>query len=110
MASNSNIMSNGKKVKRTSPWFRRCRRPPQSDYDSLVQRAVSFLPELDLALHECRLGPHVRRPKIPRPPNLVRSIRKPDVLQACRDQQSSPSTPLPCHPCPRNLDHFNFGL
>jgi hypothetical protein len=52
-----------------SLWFWRCRRPLQSDYDSLIQRAVSFLPELDLVLQHRRPGPHIRRILIPRRPD-----------------------------------------
>ncbi len=50
-----------------SLWFWRFRSPVQSDYDKLALRVVAFLPEIELALREGRLGPHMRRVVIPRP-------------------------------------------
>jgi len=42
-------------------WFWRFRTPAQSDYDKLARRVMDFLPEVDLALREGKLGPHMRR-------------------------------------------------
>jgi hypothetical protein len=39
-------------------WFRS---PVLSEYEMLALRVVSFLPEIDLALREGELGPHMRR-------------------------------------------------
>jgi hypothetical protein len=39
----------------------------QADYDKLVLRVAGFLPELELALREGNLGPHMRRIVIPHP-------------------------------------------
>lgn len=41
--------------------------PTQGDYEKLAQRVAGFVPELELALRESRLGPHMRRFLIPRP-------------------------------------------
>jgi len=48
-----------------SLWFWRFRTPVQSDYDKLVLRVTGFLPEVDLALREGKLGPHMRHVVIP---------------------------------------------
>jgi hypothetical protein len=42
------------------------RKPVQAEYDELALRVAGFLPEIDLALREDRLGPHMRRVVIPR--------------------------------------------
>ncbi len=47
--------------KRHWPWQTRV----QSDYEQLVLHVVGFVPELELALREGRLGPHVRRITVP---------------------------------------------
>lgn len=46
--------------------FWRFRTPAQSDYDKLALRVAGFLPEVELALREGKLGPHMRRVVIPR--------------------------------------------
>jgi hypothetical protein len=43
------------------------RSPVQDDYDKVALRVVGLVPELELALREGRLGPHMRRVAIPRP-------------------------------------------
>jgi len=52
-------------------WFSVWRWPHQSiaqrDYEGIVLKAAGFLPELELALREGKLGPHMRRVVIPRP-------------------------------------------
>lgn len=48
-----------------SLWFWRFRTPVQSDYDKLALRVAGFLPEVELALRERKLGPHMRRIVIP---------------------------------------------
>lgn len=40
--------------------FWRFRTPAQSDYDKLTLRVAGFLPEVELALCEGKLGPHMR--------------------------------------------------
>jgi hypothetical protein len=49
-----------------SLWLWRFRTPVQSDYDKLALRVAGFLPEVELALREGKLGPHMRRVMIPR--------------------------------------------
>ena len=49
-----------------SLWFWRFRTPVQSDYDALASRVAGFLSEVDLALCDGKLGPHMRRVVIPR--------------------------------------------
>src|SRR5215472_2483378 len=44
-----------------SLWLWYLRYPKQADYDRLVLRVAGVLPELELALREGKLGPHVRR-------------------------------------------------
>ncbi len=46
------------------PW----RSPTPADYDTLALRVAGYVPELEWALREGRLGRHVRRVVIPRPP------------------------------------------
>jgi len=48
-----------------SLWFWRFRMPVKSDYDKLALRVAGFLPEVELALREAKLGPHMRRITIP---------------------------------------------
>ena len=54
-----------------SLWFWRFRIPVQSDYDKLALRVAGFLPEVELALREGKLGLHVRRVVIPRRPPVL---------------------------------------
>lgn len=49
-----------------SIWLWRFRTPVQSDYEKLGLRVAGFLPEVELALCEGKLGPHMRRIVIPR--------------------------------------------
>lgn len=49
-----------------SLWFWRLRTPRQSDYDKLAVRVAGFLPEVELALREYKLGPHMRRVVVPK--------------------------------------------
>lgn len=51
-----------------SLWSWPFRIPVQSDYDKLALRAAAFLPEIELALREGKVGPHVRKVIIPRQP------------------------------------------
>jgi hypothetical protein len=44
-----------------SLWLYYLRSPKQADYNKLALRVVGFVPELELALREDRLGPHMRR-------------------------------------------------
>jgi hypothetical protein len=46
--------------------FWRFRTPVQSDYDKLALRVAAFLPEVELALRDGNLGPHIRKIVIPR--------------------------------------------
>lgn len=50
-------------------WFSLCfwrfRTPVQSDYDRLALKVAAFLPEVELALREDKLGPHMRKIAIP---------------------------------------------
>lgn len=41
--------------------FWRLRRAVQSDYDRLALRVAALVPEVELALTEGKLGPHMRR-------------------------------------------------
>ena len=50
-----------------SVWHWPYRSPRQGDYEKLAQRVAGFVPELELALCEGRVGPHMRRVMIPRP-------------------------------------------
>lgn len=43
------------------PW----QSPVQGDYDKLAERVAGFVPELEMALLESRLGPHMRHVVIP---------------------------------------------
>jgi len=44
-----------------SVWHWPLRSPTQSDYEELAHRTVDLVPELDSALLDGRLGPHIRR-------------------------------------------------
>lgn len=50
-----------------SLWFWRLRKPLQSDYDRLALQVAGLLPEIELALCNNKLGPHMRRITIPKP-------------------------------------------
>jgi hypothetical protein len=52
-------------------WLWRFRTPLQSDYDKLALRISGFLPEVELALREGKLGPHMRRVAIHRRPPVL---------------------------------------
>jgi len=56
---------------RWSIWFSVWRWPgrslSQANYDKLAIRVASFVPELELALREGSLGPHIRKVVIPHP-------------------------------------------
>ena len=58
-------------------WFSVWRWPgrslSQDDYDKLSIRVADLLPEIEMALREGRLGPHMRRVTIPRPVPLIKS-------------------------------------
>ena len=45
-------------------WSFRC--PVQADYEKLALRVVGFLPEIELALREGKIGPHLRRVVFPK--------------------------------------------
>lgn len=51
-------------------WFRS---PTQSEYQKLALRVATFLPEIDLALREGELGPHMRR--------IVMKALPPEILE-----------------------------
>jgi hypothetical protein len=48
-----------------SVWLWRHRRPVPRDYDKLALRVAGLVPEIELALRERKLGPHMRRIVIP---------------------------------------------
>lgn len=50
-----------------SVWHLPHRSPVRSDYEKLASQVAKFLPELESALTEHRVGPHIRRVVIPRP-------------------------------------------
>jgi hypothetical protein len=50
-----------------SMWFWRFRTPVQSDYNKLSLRVAGYLQEIELALREGKLGPHMQKVVIPRP-------------------------------------------
>jgi hypothetical protein len=55
-------------------WFRS---PTQTDYDKLALRVVDLLPEVDAALREGKLGPHMRRMVMkPLPKEIVERLKK----------------------------------
>jgi hypothetical protein len=41
------------------------RNPDQASYDALASRVMTYPPEIDLALREDRVGPHMRHIKVP---------------------------------------------
>jgi hypothetical protein len=45
--------------------------PVRQDYENLVRRVASYIPEIEAALSENELGPHMRRVVVrqPKPPN-----------------------------------------
>jgi hypothetical protein len=51
-----------------SLWFWRFRTPTLSEYDKLVSKVVTFLPEIEVAFREGKLERHMRRVVIPRQP------------------------------------------
>jgi hypothetical protein len=60
-----------------SVWSWPLRSPLKADYDKVALRAVDILPELELALREGKLGPHMRRFGLkPLPPEVLERIRK----------------------------------
>lgn len=60
-----------------SVWTWPLRAPTQADYDKLALKAVGILPELELALREGKLGPHIRRLVMkPLPPEVLERLRK----------------------------------
>jgi len=60
-----------------SMWHWPLRSPLKADYDKLALRAVDLLPEVELALREGKLGPHMRRFELkPLPPEVLERIRK----------------------------------
>ena len=60
-----------------SMWSLSLRSPTRADYDKLAVRAVGVLPELELALREGKLGPHIRRFEMkPLPPEEVARINE----------------------------------
>jgi len=60
-----------------SVWHWPLRPPTRADYDKLALRAVAILPELELALHERNLGPHMRRLEFkPLPPEVLERMRR----------------------------------
>jgi hypothetical protein len=60
--------------------LRRFRSPVQADYEKLALRVAGLLPELELALREGKLGPHMRRLDSslfkPLPPEVLERIRR----------------------------------
>jgi hypothetical protein len=51
--------------------------PAQSEYEKLALRVAALVPEIDLALREDKLGPHLRRLKFsPFPPEVLERIEK----------------------------------
>jgi len=60
-----------------SAWHWPLRPPTQANYDKLALRVVGILPELELALREGKLGPHIRRLEFkPHPPEVLERMRK----------------------------------
>jgi len=55
----------------------RFRSPGRSDYEKLALRVAGLLPELELALREGKLGPHMRRRVMkPLPPGVLERIER----------------------------------
>jgi hypothetical protein len=61
-----------------SVWHWPCRSPAPADYDNLALWVADLVPEIDLALREGKLGPHVRRVVIPRRRQRAGKRGKPD--------------------------------
>ena len=55
-----------------SVWHWPGQSPVESDYVELALRVAGLVPELELALRESRVGPHLRRIVIDYPPHVVR--------------------------------------
>ncbi len=52
-------------------------RSPKASYDKLAMRVAGILPEVDLALREGKLGPHMRRLEFkPLPPEVLERIER----------------------------------
>jgi hypothetical protein len=61
-------------------WFRF---PRKAGYDRLALRVARFVPEIELALREGKLGPHMRRIVMkPFPPEVLERIRKSNTERA----------------------------
>ena len=81
----------GLRVEPLGEWFSLWRwplgRPTESDYDRLAQSAAAVLPELEVALRDGKLGPHIRRLEFePFPPDVLERIAK---MKAERAAQKS---------------------
>lgn len=81
----------GLRVEPLGEWFSLWRwplgRPTESDYGRLAQSAAAVLPELEVALRDGKLGPHIRRLKFePFPPDVLERIAK---MKAERAAQKS---------------------
>jgi hypothetical protein len=60
-----------------SVWHWPLRRPTKADYDKLAKRAVDILPEVELALREGKLGPHMRSTVFtPLPPEALERVER----------------------------------
>ena len=59
-----------------SVWHWPYQSPTQRDYDELALQVAGFVPELELALREGRLGPHMRRVVIPLPKPRSATVRE----------------------------------
>jgi hypothetical protein len=60
-----------------SVWHWPLQSPKESDYERLALRAVAVLPELELALRDGKLGPHIRRFEMkPLPAEVLERIRR----------------------------------
>jgi len=58
-----------------SLWFWRFRSPSRADYDKLALRVADLVPELESALREGKLGPHIRRIVFPHPVAVIRESK-----------------------------------
>jgi hypothetical protein len=73
-----------------SVWRWPLRSPKQAAYDKLAMRVVGILPELDLALREGKLGPHIRRLEFkPLPPEVLERIQR---LRSESERASKPGS------------------
>jgi hypothetical protein len=60
-----------------SLWFRCLRSPKQTAYDKLALRVAGIVPEIELALSEGKLGPHILRIVMtPFPPDVLDRLEK----------------------------------